>query len=204
MRFVVMCLALAACTPDIASGAYLCGPDSACPEGQTCNGVKDENAGLEADTCVLESLARPFACTPDSNSEPDNTMAEARAIPLTQCVSPMFINNSCMLADDSADWITFVPPSVCTAVAVQVRLTFPVAYEVLAFELWDVNANMKIGEDTECTQGADTGAVRRCLDMTLVPGTQYGVKVTPTGEGGCSGNCAYNRYTLSVQLATPG
>jgi hypothetical protein len=203
MRALVL-LVVAACTPDIVSGSYLCGPESSCPDGQVCNGTEDEDAGLIADTCVIESLARPFACEPTFNSEPDNSLGEAYLIPNLGCVSAPFLNDGCLPANDSADWVTFVAPSVCTAVMVQARVTFPIAYQTLGLELWNVDANMKLGGDSECASGADTGGVRRCLDMTLVPGTKYGVKVTPTGQGNCAGTCAYNRYTLSVQLATPG
>ena len=201
---VLLTLALAACTPDVVSGAYLCGPEKACPEGQTCNGEFDEASRLQEDTCVLQSLARPFSCTPKIDLEPDDTMAEAYLIEDLGCVSAPFINDGCMLDAESADWVTFVAPAVCTAVEVEVRLSFPIAYEGLGFELWDVNANAKLASDGECKSGLDTGRERRCLDYTLVPGSKYAVKVTPTGDGSCNGSCAYNRYTLSVQLATPG
>ena len=205
MRALVICLGLAACTPDIASGSYLCGPDASCPEGQVCNGTEEtEPGGLTAETCVLPSLALPFACTPQFDVEPDNTMAEAYLIQDLGCVSAPFISNSCMPTEDSADWATFVAPSVCSAVKVEARLTFPLAYQGLAVELWNVDANMKIADDIECPQTAESGLVRRCLDFTLAPGTKYGVKVLPTGDGNCDGACAYNRYTLSIRLATPG
>lgn len=204
MRAVVLCIGLAACTPEIVSGAYLCGPNATCPDGQLCNGAEDEGAGLQADTCVLASKARPFACTPELDAEPNNTAAEGFLLQNLACVSAPFINDACMDGDDTADWLTFVAPSVCTAVEVQARLSFPEAFEVLGLELWDVDRDMQLATDGECAQGADIGLVRRCLDFVLVPGTKYGVKVLPTGEGTCNGRCPYNRYTLSVQLATPG
>ncbi len=204
MRAIVLCLSLAACTPEIVSGAYVCGPNGTCPEGLTCNGTEDESSGLLAETCVLPSLARPFACTPEATDEPNNTAAEGFLLQNVGCVSAPFVIDSCMLSGDTADWTTFVAPSVCASVEVQARLTFPQAFQELGIELWDVDHDMKLATDGECAQGADTGAVRRCLDLTLVPGTKYGVKVRPTGNGTCNGSCAYNRYTLSVQLATPG
>jgi len=203
MRALLLCVALAACTPDVVSGSYLCGPEELCPDGQQCNGTEDTDAGLVAESCVLPSLARPFACAPEVNVEPDDSMAQAHLISLN-CVSAQFIMNDCMLASDPADWVTFVPPSVCTAVGVQARLTFPIAHEVIGLELWDVDQNMQIGTDTACAAGGDSASVRRCLSVELVPGTKYGIKVTPTGEGTCDGACAYNRYSLSVQLGPPG
>ena len=204
MRALWMCVALAGCTPDIVSGAYVCGPEEACPEGQACNGTDDDEAGLIAETCVLQSLARGFACKPKFDIEPDDSAAQGYLIQDLGCVSAPFINDGCMAVDDTSDWVTFVAPSVCSAVEVEARLTFPISYEDLGLELWNVDANMMVGEDKDCPASADLSMVRRCLDITITPGTKYGVKVKPTGDGSCGGNCAYNRYTLSVQLATPG
>ena len=200
----LMLVALAACTPDVVSGAYLCGPEASCPEGQKCNGTFDEDSGLQADTCVLSSLAQPFVCTPKINVEPDDTMEQGFLIKDLGCVSAPFINDGCMLEGENADWVTFAAPSVCTAVAVQARLSFSLAYQELSIELWDFAQNVRLATDGDCKSGLDTGSIRRCLDFTLVPGTKYGIKVAPKGNATCAGACAYNRYTLSVQLATPG
>jgi hypothetical protein len=203
MRALILCL-LAACTPEIVSGAYLCGPDALCPDGQVCNGTEDDDAGLVADTCVLASLARPFECSPEVNAEPDDTMAEAYAIPLMTCVAAPFTIDNCIAAADTADWVTFVAPMCTGGRAVHARLTFPFAYQTLAIELWDVDANLKVADETDCVQGGGADAVRRCLDLTLTAGKAYAVKVVPTGEGDCAGDCAYNRYSLNVQLGPPG
>jgi hypothetical protein len=204
MRAVLLLALFAACTPDVVSGAYLCGPEAACPEGLACNGEFDEDAGLQPDTCVLPSIARPFLCMPEIDLEPDDTMEQGYLIEDLGCVSTPFSNNSCMVETDSADWVTFVAPSVCTAVEVQARLTFSLAYEELSLELWDFTQNVRLATDGECKSGSESGLVRRCLDYTLVPGSKYGVKVSPNGKATCNGACAYNRYTLTVQLATPG
>jgi hypothetical protein len=195
MRGVLFCFALAACTPEVVSGSYLCGPEATCPEDLVCDGAED--------TCVLASMAEPFTCDPDTNLEPDDTSDEGFLIDPFGCASS-FMNAECMLAEDSADWVTFVAPEQCsTAIAVQARLSFSVAWEVLGLELWDLDANMQLATDEECEQGADVRQVRRCLDHMLVPGTKYGVKVHPTGDGTCNGDCAYNRYSLSLQLGAP-
>jgi hypothetical protein len=210
MRTLVVSLfaplvAYAACTPDIVSGSYVCGPERSCPEGQSCNGVRDVEAGLEAETCVLGSLARPFACKPEINSEPDDTPQQAYQIQNTKCVSTPLSGDGCMLEGDTADWLWFQAPAAtdCAAVEVQIRLTFPVAYEQLGVELWDLDHNMQVATDSDCKSTFDDGATRRCLNSTLVLGTKYGIKVAPNGSGACDGDCAYNRYTLNVQLATP-
>lgn len=204
MRALVLCVGLAACAPDIHSGSYLCGPNASCPDGQACNGAADEDSGLMADTCVLASTAQPFACVDKNNAEPNNTAAEGLVLENLQCLTAAVFIESCMTSDDNADWLTFVAPPTCAAVEVQARLVFSIAFEMLGLELWDLDRDVQLATEGECAQGAAIGAVRRCLDFELVPGTRYGVKVRPTGEGNCDGACAYNRYSLSVQLATPG
>ena len=194
---VLLMIPLAACTPDILSGSYFCGPEQLCPEGQACNGPDNR--------CVLVSQVLPFACTPKVEFEPDDTPAQAHVLEDLGCVSLVFNHQQCMPTGDTADWIEFAPPPICSSgVEVQVRLTFPIAFEQLGFELWDLDRDMKVAADGECELAATTDDVRRCLDFELVPGTRYGVKVHPTGEGACDGACNYNRYSLSVQLATPG
>lgn len=195
MRAWLLPCALAACTPEVVSGSYLCGPEASCPTDLVCDGVED--------TCVLPSMASPFTCDPPSDFEPDDSADTGHAIELGCVSAPFVIEEGCMLAGDSADWLTFVPPATCTAVQVEARLSFSIAYAELGLELWDLDANTRLATDEECKQGADVRMIRRCVDAVLVPGTKYGVKVFPTGEASCNGDCAYNRYTLSVQLATP-
>lgn len=195
MRAAVLLIALAACTPDIVSGAYLCGPNASCPEDQRCNGPDN--------TCVLDTTALPFKCVPEVETEPDDTSAQGHLISNLGCVSVPFVNASCMLEGDSADWVRFVAPAVCTAVAVEARVTFPVAFERMGLELWDLDANMMLVTDSECGLG-EAGEELRCLEQVLVPGKTYGILVKPAGDGNCDGACAYNRYTLRVLLSTPG
>src|SRR5690606_5891048 len=47
---VLVLVAAGACSPEIAPGAYLCGPERACPEGQACDGPTN--------ICVLTSGAQ--------------------------------------------------------------------------------------------------------------------------------------------------
>ena len=196
MRVLLAVLVLGACTPDIAAGSYLCGPNASCPEGQTCNGPDN--------TCVFGGGAMPFECHPDVMSEPDDTMQQARAVTFTECVSSVMATANCMLGGDSADWVRFTAPTACTSVQVEARVSFPIAFERLGLELWDLDANTMVGSDGECISTGDAGEDIRCMKVTLTPGGNYGINVKPTGEGTCGGDCAYNRYTLRVQLSTPG
>ena len=166
-------LLLGACTPEIVSGAYLCGPDASCPEGLVCNGTEDEAAGLVADTCVLPSLVRPFACTPDIDLEPDDTADDAFLIENLGGVSAPFVNAACMMSGDSADWVKFAAPAVCTSVEVEARISFSLAFEELAFDLWDLDRNMQVGTSGECTQGALSGRVVGRDEGVGVIGQEY-------------------------------
>lgn len=196
MRAAFVLVLAAACSPDIVSGSYLCGPDSACPEGLACNGPDN--------TCVLSSTAEPFACEPDRETEPDDTSANAHVISGLQCVSVPYVNANCMLQGDTEDWVKFTPPASCTVVAVSARVSFTVAFARLGLELWNLDTNTQLGVDTACPSTGEEGEELRCLNQSLTPGTNYGIKVRPAGDGNCGGNCSYNRYTLSVKLGSAG
>ncbi|HEY5946959.1 MAG TPA: hypothetical protein VIV40_15755 [Kofleriaceae bacterium] len=203
MRALILCLGLAACTPDIVSGAYLCGAEMVCPDGQACNGTEDEDQGLGSEMCVLEDLAMPFSCTSNVQPEPDNAMDQGRPLAFNTCIAAAMSFGGCIDPGDTGDWVTFVAPSICPAVSISARLRFPVAYEGLALELWDYDGNAQLATDKECVTSVESG-VGRCLDFALVPGKKYALKVSLNGGPDCGGNCAYNRYTLSIQLAAPG
>jgi hypothetical protein len=194
---VVVATLLAACSPEISSGAYFCGDERSCPEGQVCDGPSN--------TCVLAGTASPFACDPGTDPEPDDTAAQGKSIPPLACVSSPYDRAGCLHAGDPADWLTLTAPSQCVAVAVQIRITYPIAFEPLAIELWDLGSNTMIATQGDCASGGTAaGDDSRCLVQTLTPGGSYGVAIKPAGGGDCNGGCAYNRYTVTVQLATPG
>ena len=192
MRSVLASLALvAACTPDIAPGSYFCGPDAACPEGQPCN---------EADNkCVLAGSVRPFDCTPEIASEPDDSAETGFTLMNLDCSLPVVIDN-CMMVDDPADWVRLAIPVNCTSVAIDARITYPVAFEQLGLSLIDTSTGAELAVDTSCTFQGESGDELRCLAATLTASTTYALGVVPTGDGDCDGGCAFNRYTLRAQL----
>jgi len=197
MRATWLLLVLGACSPEIASGSYLCGAQESCPPDEACDGVTD--------TCVLTSTAMPFACDMNTEHAGDDTSATARPIPMLACVSPPYRESGCMPLGDTADWFQLTTPASCTSVEIQARLVYPVAYQGLSLELWDLGMNSSIGTDVPCPDAIDDPAhVERCINLTVTPGVNYGLLVKPSGQGACDGACAYNRYDLSVQLATPG
>jgi len=196
MRAALLVL-LAACSPDIASGSYLCGAEKSCPPNEACDGVTD--------TCVLATAEQPFACESGTEFPGDDTSATAQQIPALACVSPLYQVHECLPMGDAADWFAFSTPANCVQVEVQARILFPVAYEGVSLELWDLASNTQLGTDVPCADSInDPAHGERCIKLTIPPGGSYGFLVKPSGQGNCGGACAYNRYTLSVQLATPG
>jgi hypothetical protein len=196
MRASIIMLALFGCTPDIASGSYVCGTDQSCPDGQSCDGVDG--------TCVLTNTERPFACESEREHEPDNTPAQGLAIANLSCVSAPYIDNGCLAAADDQDWVRFNVPASCAAVQVEARLTFPVSWEEVGLELWDLTSMTVVASGAACKTGVSLGEVSSCITSPVSLGGMYGFKVKPAGGGDCAGKCNYNRYQLTVQLSTPG
>jgi hypothetical protein len=190
---LVLVAAAAACTPEIVSRSYRCGPDATCPGDQVCNGP---------DNICVSGAAEPFACEPEITTEPDDSSTEAFDLGQLGCVSLASTLGNCMLDDDSGDWVKFQAPTGCDAVAI-VRLTFPTAFEELGLELWDLDRDEKVGEDAPCEVLGEAGDDLRCLTSAVMPGTNYGVHILPTGEGDCDGTCGHNRYTVRLQMSAP-
>lgn len=192
MRAFLLVLAVAACTPEIVSGSYLCGPNASCPDDQACNGPDN--------VCVTAS-AQPFSCEPELMTEPDDTTDKAFSLGQLDCVSVASVLDSCMDENEAADWVAFSTRESCVGLTADVRITFPTAFEELGLELWDLDANERVAVDLPCTFSGDSGEELRCLKAPLVSGARYAVQVLPTGDGACEGRCAYNRYTLRMQLS---
>jgi hypothetical protein len=185
--------AAAACTPEIVSGSYLCGPNATCPGDQICNGP---------DNICVSSAALPFECDPEIETEPDDASEQAFDLGSFDCMSLATVLDSCMLEGDTGDWVRLTTPTACDSLSVDVRVTFPTAFEELGLALWDLDANEHVADDEPCTFMGEGGDELRCLKADVLPGTHYGVQVAPTGEGACDGTCAYNRYTLRMQLSS--
>jgi hypothetical protein len=192
---IVLTSLLVACSPEIAPGAYLCGPEEACPDGLTCDGAKN--------LCVLPNQVTPFGCAAGTEVEPNNALATAQQVGNLACVSQPIELVGCAQESDSEDWFQFDTPATCTAVGVGARLTFPLAFEILALELIGTTGATIATGGACANQDADDGDEQRCLDQRLDPGGHYAIRVVRSGEGTCDGACAHNRYTLTLQLKTP-
>lgn len=197
MRYAVLALALAACTPEITPGTYLCGDEELCPEGQACDGVTN--------TCELASAARPFECGDEIDEvEPNDAFQSAQAVGDLQCVSRVAEVHGCTRKDGSPeDWFSFVVPSCTSTVRTTARIAFPLAYEPLVVELRDANGGVKATAESCSSDDKHDGDTELCLDVAVTPTAQYALRVAGAGSADCDGACAYNRYTLTMQLVSP-
>lgn len=190
-------LTLVACTPEIAPGTYLCGAEELCPEGQACDGVTN--------TCELPSAASPFDCGDEIDEvEPNEAFPSAQAVGDLACVSRVAEVHGCTRKDGSPeDWFSFAVPTCPATVRATSRIAFPLAYEPLVLELRDANGSTKATATPCSSDDATDGDTELCLDTALTPGAQYALRVAGSGSADCAGACAYNRYTLTMQLVSP-
>ena len=198
MRAPILLLALAACSPDIATGAYLCGAEESCPEGQVCNGADN--------TCVIPTSATAFACDPMAEiHEPDQDAAHAAMLGAIDCVSQPVNINGCLANNDKDDWFTFATKPECTSQAIAASIASPIAFEPVTLELYDATGATKLATAADtCTsvQPPDlSGESTLCIAQMLTPGGAYALRVTPTGTANCAGACAFNRYRLVLQTS---
>jgi hypothetical protein len=185
---------LGGCTPDIVSGAYLCGPDESCADEQVCSPA----SGL----CVGPNSVAAFACGEDqSEVEPNNSKAGAQVIQALGCASTLAEIRGCTPAGDADDWFVFEVPATCITTIAHVRLSSSIAFQTLGVTLSGPNGTFE-ATSTCSTSFPDDGEVEICLDQAVTPGATYAVRVGPAGGGNCDGGCPYNRYSLHLQLGT--
>ncbi len=195
MRALLLISLLASCSADIAPGTYFCGPEQLCPDGMACNGVDN--------ICTVPSQAQAFDCGIPDRSDDD---APAQGLQLTplDCVSGVRELKACLFADDPGDWFQFDVPGNCSAVQIEARLTFPIAFEPVGMQLsTEDGAPMNVDSDCALSTGDDAGSVSRCFEMTVSNGSHHAIGLIHSGTDNCDGDCAFNRYTLDLQLSTP-
>ncbi len=185
---------LGACTPEIVAGAYLCGPDESCPDGQACDGVTA--------LCVAATSRQPFSCGDDlTEIEPNNGAGAAQTFPMLNCASSLAEVRGCAPLDDAEDWFGFDVPATCATTIAHLRVASSIAWQTLGLQLSGPNGTFDA--TPTCGEGyPDDGNVQICLDQEVTPGGHYTVRVAPTGEGDCDGACRFNRYSLGLQLGT--
>lgn len=183
--------AATACTPEVLPGTYLCGPNKACPEGQECSDADN--------VCVLPGLVEPFACVPEFQTEPDNTPETAYGIRIPGCQSTLQISiDGCLPADDSEDWYEL--PVECNLTGADITVTFPVAFARVGLELVDRGTGTTVAVDEACDVDVKNGDSARCFSTPLTPGTTYALRVAPSGDDDCDGDCVFNSYVVRLNL----
>jgi hypothetical protein len=196
MRAVFAMLLVAACAPDIAPGAYVCGPEEACPDDMKC----DRATAI----CVSPTNAAPFACGDRNADDPSNeTPATAQSVGDLACTSLVAEVRSCLPAGDSGDFYTFRVLDGCTNARLRASVVFPIAFERLVLQLGK-QGETPVTIDTACPVGGtvDDGNGVTCLDATVSSGT-YVIGVVPDGTGNCDNECRFNRYQVGVQVTGP-
>lgn len=190
-------LLLAACTPEITPGTYLCGEEQLCPEGQICDGLSN--------TCELASAARPFECGDEVDEvEPNDAFQSAQLVDGLACVSRVAEVHGCSRKDGNAeDWYGFAVPSCTNTVRATARIAFPLAYEPLVLELRDASGTVKATAGVCPSDDPHDGDTELCIDTQVTPSSQYAIRVGAAGTADCDGACAFNRYALTMQLVSP-
>jgi|GEM_PF-1523885 len=203
MRLAVVFFALltAACSPDIGSGTYFCGPERLCPPDLTCDDTSY--------TCVTPASAMPFSCPAGfDDTEPDSDMANARDLGELECGVPAIQNaTSCVVAGDAGDYYKFVYNQDCQGANphLEIRLRYPIALVPLQLELLDGSGTV-LASGELCTSPIDTtGRDRVCIDIPPVTGTTYYVRVVrPADAPNCDGDCDSNQYLLDILFPLSG
>jgi hypothetical protein len=194
-RLLLLTVSLAACTPDITTGTYLCGVEQACPDDLACDGATN--------LCVSPSSVQPFTCDQhDTEVEPNDSVATAQNFPVVNCGSTVEVTGCEGKDDDSADYYSFTVPAQCAASTVAVvRMSYPIAYEPPAINiLAPGGADVLTDQPCASSTSDDDGDSASCGRGPVTAGMTYTIEVTGSGEQNCGGTCAHNRYRLTVTL----
>jgi hypothetical protein len=192
---VLLAAAVGACTPEIGTGTYFCGPERLCPPEQTC----DE----PTHTCVNPVLAEPFACPEDTEDfEPDDELAEARDLGGMLCGQQLFGGgfNGCIAGAGKID-VFMLTGNACSGsdtAALSARLRYPTAFVPLQLELLDADGEL-LATGVPCDVGDDFGGLDGvCLESPVDDAIYYvRVSVDPVGPD-CDGGCAQTQYILDI------
>jgi hypothetical protein len=193
----VLGVAAAACTPDIGTNTYFCGPERLCPPDLECNDAEV--------TCVLPSQTEAFSCPANANdAEPDDDLASAFDLGSLSCgqFDPLIDEPGCVPDASDVDLYRFEYDAECagTDPHIDVKVRFPIALVPLTLELLDADgAVLQVGE--LCTPSNDqTGSDRLCLEGRLASGTYFLRIRSADGAPDCDGTCHYNRYQVAFSL----
>ncbi len=191
--------AIAACSPEITRGTYYCGPERLCPPNLECDDGQF--------TCETPGLVQPFSCPEESEgNEPDDVVAQALDLGTIECgASPLDTALGCIPDGDDVDLAMLqIPPNFeCEtgAAALAISVRYPVALVPMKLELLDDEMAV-VEAGVLCTQEPNfTGQDKLCIDALPPAGTYY-VRVSSDRDApDCDGDCHYNQYVLSIDVA---
>ena len=180
-------LGLAACSPDVYPGTYFCGPELFCPPDQVCD--------PSSERCSEPDEVEPFACPEGSEaSEPDDELAEARALTLGCSIGTEF--EGCIADGQDVDVVRLTIPANCIGGRIELNLRSGLALATLAPSMTDgAGAALPM---TSCTAFPATEAdVNECIALNDVPAEIF-VHLGLAPGADCDGECAFNRYAVSA------
>jgi hypothetical protein len=178
---LIATLGLAACSPDIESGAYYCGLEEACAPGLVCD--------VPSHVCVTAAEATPFACS------------EGADLPVPSCGPDSLGSHGCIGTAATVDTIALTTTAGCTT-HVAVQLSYPIAFMPLALTVHDAGGAI-VGTAAGC-HGEHGGLTDACVDFVGAPGATYTFDVAAApGAPTCGGACAFNSFDLAVLIQRP-
>lgn len=196
---VIAALALAttvACSPEIGSDTYFCGPEGLCPPDLRC----DDNTF----TCRTPILFTPFECPAESEvAEPDNDQASAFDLGVLGCGDVIMQDAPGCAPDPSdVDLIRFEYLDNCNGPdpRIVINSRFPIAHVPLTLEVIDdTGAVVATGEP--CTPRDNfSGRDTLCIE-DRPPAGVYFIRIQTDAAGpDCGGECAFNQYLINVSV----
>lgn len=206
---LLLVILVSACTPEITSDTYSCGPEMLCPPKLACHlGPLQSDDSLEsarfAYSCVTTLIAGPFACSDvTSDQEPDDEPSAGLDLTALACGSQFeFTDWGCIAQSDDVDHYRFSIPTACLGndPRFQANLRYPIGTAPLTLDLLDASGTV-ISSAELCSNSSTEGGIEAsCLIVPNLPVGDYvlRVKLDPVGTADCDGECAFNRYQLRL------
>ncbi len=193
---------LFACSPDIASNTYFCGPEGLCPPGLQCSYNAESTLAY---SCDLPNAVKDFECgTANADVEPDDTTENAFDLGALACGSQLFFpEHGCIENGTDIDHFKFRREQLCQGEDphVAIRLQASIAAAPLSLTLLGEDGS-PVGSATDCSDGSDIakGLQTLCLDATDLPAETFTIRIQVDDAAGsdCDGKCLFNRYSLSL------
>lgn len=192
-RWIVLLLALTACVPEIYDGAYLCGPEQTCPEGQTC----DPSTAV----CQGDPPRGAFACPDGSDAdEPDDVQGDAprRAV---GCLGFPVEWTGCVTDAGDVDRTVLEIDAACVGRPLRLDVRTAIAFGQPEVTLLDASGQPLSAASCTTTPGISVDAFA-CVATDAATATTE-VRVTMPSDGTCDGACAFNRYALRATATPP-